>query len=227
LVATDVAARGIHVDGVASVVHYDPPEDHKAYVHRSGRTARAGQDGVVISLVQPDQKKDTRRLQRDVGLDEPVTSPDLATVSELTPPAVRQLAPAEREERRRDNGDDRTPDYQPRRNRSHGKHRNGPKHGGGARNNNGNRQGGPKRNAKPGQRSGNAKAGSANQGGHKQGGQSRSPGQHQGQGQGQKPGGPRSGGPKRNGGKPGQRRSGNAGGQRRSGNAGGQRRSAA
>ena len=51
LVATDVAARGIHVDGVASVVHYDPPEDHKAYIHRSGRTARAGEGGVVISLV--------------------------------------------------------------------------------------------------------------------------------------------------------------------------------
>ncbi|HCW00608.1 MAG TPA: hypothetical protein DGK99_04280, partial [Acidimicrobiaceae bacterium] len=101
------------------------------YVHRSGRTARAGQDGVVISLVQPDQKRDTRRLQRDVGLDEPVTSPDLATVRDLTPPAVRELAPAEREERRANRGDDRSPDYQPRRNRSNGKHRGGPRHGSG------------------------------------------------------------------------------------------------
>ncbi|RMH76998.1 MAG: DEAD/DEAH box helicase [Actinomyces sp.] len=75
LVATDVAARGIHVDEVAAVVHFDPPEDHKAYVHRSGRTARAGRAGVVVSLVQPDQMKATRRLQSRVGLSEPVTAP--------------------------------------------------------------------------------------------------------------------------------------------------------
>jgi superfamily II DNA/RNA helicase len=74
LVATDVAARGIHVDGVASVIHYDPPEDHKAYVHRSGRTARAGAGGLVVSLVQPDQRKAYRRMQRDVGLDEPIVA---------------------------------------------------------------------------------------------------------------------------------------------------------
>ena len=94
LVATDVAARGIHVDGVASVVHYDPPEDHKAYVHRSGRTARAGKDGVVISLVQPEQRKDIRRLQRDIGIDEPVGAPDLDRIRELSPPAVGSPAPA-------------------------------------------------------------------------------------------------------------------------------------
>jgi superfamily II DNA/RNA helicase len=80
LVATDVAARGIHVDGVESVVHYDPPEDHKAYVHRSGRTARAGASGTVLSLVQPEQMKDTRRTMRDVGLDAEVTSPNVAVV---------------------------------------------------------------------------------------------------------------------------------------------------
>jgi len=93
LVATDVAARGIHVDGVAAVVHYDPPEDHKAYVHRSGRTARAGKDGVVISLVQPEQRKDVRRLQRDIGIDEPVGAPDLERIRELSPPAVAAPAP--------------------------------------------------------------------------------------------------------------------------------------
>ena len=93
LVATDVAARGIHVDGVAAVVHYDPPEDHKAYVHRSGRTARAGKDGVVISLVQPEQRKDVRRLQRDIGIDEPVGTPDLDRIRELSPPAVAAPAP--------------------------------------------------------------------------------------------------------------------------------------
>ena len=95
LVATDVAARGIHVDGVAAVVHYDPPEDHKAYVHRSGRTARAGKNGVVISLVQPEQRKDIRRLQRDIGIDEPVGTPDLDRVRELSPPAVAAPAPFE------------------------------------------------------------------------------------------------------------------------------------
>ena len=53
LVATDVAARGIHVEGVACVLHFDPPIDHKTYVHRSGRTARAGAQGVVVSLGPP------------------------------------------------------------------------------------------------------------------------------------------------------------------------------
>ena len=75
LVATDVAARGIHVDGVASVIHYDPPEDHKAYVHRSGRTARAGADGLVVSLVQREDEKELRKMQRQIGLAEGFTAP--------------------------------------------------------------------------------------------------------------------------------------------------------
>jgi superfamily II DNA/RNA helicase len=91
LVATDVAARGIHVDGVASVIHYDPPEDHKAYVHRSGRTARAGADGLVVSLVQREHVADLRKMQRRIGLDEPFTQPG---VGELTDRAAgRELAP--------------------------------------------------------------------------------------------------------------------------------------
>ena len=53
LVASDVAARGIHVDGVAAVVHYDPPADADAYVHRSGRTGRAGCIGIVVSFIDP------------------------------------------------------------------------------------------------------------------------------------------------------------------------------
>lgn len=53
LVATDVAARGVHVDGVELVVHVDPPAEHKAYTHRSGRTARAGSDGTVKSALHP------------------------------------------------------------------------------------------------------------------------------------------------------------------------------
>ena len=63
-----VAARGIHIDEVASVIHYDVAADHKDYVHRSGRTARGGRGGVVVSLVQPDQAKDIRRIQNAVGL---------------------------------------------------------------------------------------------------------------------------------------------------------------
>jgi superfamily II DNA/RNA helicase len=67
LVATDVAARGIHVDNVAVVVHYDPAADGKAYVHRSGRTARAGATGLVVSMVPPEMTKDTAHLQRELG----------------------------------------------------------------------------------------------------------------------------------------------------------------
>lgn len=70
LVATDVAARGIHVESIDAVVHYDPPDDHKAYLHRSGRTARAGEQGLVVTLVLWDQELEARRLQRRLGLDE-------------------------------------------------------------------------------------------------------------------------------------------------------------
>ncbi len=69
LVATDVAARGIHVDGVACVIHYDPPADMKDYVHRSGRTARAGADGVVVSFLDPPQVKESKKMQRKLGLE--------------------------------------------------------------------------------------------------------------------------------------------------------------
>jgi superfamily II DNA/RNA helicase len=67
LVATDVAARGIHVDEVAAVIHFDPVDDHKDYVHRSGRTARAGASGVVISLVTPETRSQTSPLHRRFG----------------------------------------------------------------------------------------------------------------------------------------------------------------
>jgi superfamily II DNA/RNA helicase len=68
LIATDVAARGIHVDDVGLVVHFDPPETDKDYTHRSGRTGRAGADGLVVTLVVPDKQKDVRLLQRDLDL---------------------------------------------------------------------------------------------------------------------------------------------------------------
>ena len=72
LVATDVAARGIHVDDVDIVVQYDPPSDHKTYVHRAGRTARAGESGVVVTLSLWDEELDVKRLQRRLELDEPI-----------------------------------------------------------------------------------------------------------------------------------------------------------
>ena len=64
LVATDVAARGVHVDGVDLVVHVDPPVEHKAYLHRSGRTARAGNEGDVVTLVLPEQRGEMRQISR-------------------------------------------------------------------------------------------------------------------------------------------------------------------
>ncbi|GAC66490.1 DEAD/DEAH box helicase [Gordonia soli] len=68
LVATDIAARGVHVDDVALVVHVDPPAEHKAYLHRSGRTARAGSAGDVVTICQPDQRKDLNGLLRKAGI---------------------------------------------------------------------------------------------------------------------------------------------------------------
>jgi superfamily II DNA/RNA helicase len=67
LVATDVAARGIHVDDLPCVVHYDPPADHTDYLHRSGRTGRAGKTGIVVSLVDSEQVAANRVLQRSLG----------------------------------------------------------------------------------------------------------------------------------------------------------------
>ena len=72
LVATDVAARGIHVDEVDVVVHYDPPEDSKAYLHRSGRTARAGANGVVATLVLWNEELEVKRLLKRLKIDQPI-----------------------------------------------------------------------------------------------------------------------------------------------------------
>jgi superfamily II DNA/RNA helicase len=78
LVATDVAARGIHVDDIAVVVHYDPPADAATYLHRSGRTARAGASGIVVALVERGSERSVRKLQRDVGIDVKIGKPSIA-----------------------------------------------------------------------------------------------------------------------------------------------------
>jgi len=90
LVATDIAARGIHVDDVALVIHADPPVEHKAYLHRSGRTARAGAEGTVITLMTDDQVADVRDLMRKAGIRAATTRLDASH------PLLSQLAPGER-----------------------------------------------------------------------------------------------------------------------------------
>jgi superfamily II DNA/RNA helicase len=91
LVATDIAARGIHVDDVALVVHADPPAEHKAYLHRSGRTARAGAAGTVVTLMTDQQVRDVRALTRAAGI-----SPTTTKVSGPGHEILRTLAPGER-----------------------------------------------------------------------------------------------------------------------------------
>ncbi len=91
LVATDIAARGIHVDEVALVVHADPPAEHKAYLHRSGRTARAGAAGTVITLMTSEQVRDVRDLTRAAGI-----KPTITRIDGSSHPILTTLAPGER-----------------------------------------------------------------------------------------------------------------------------------
>lgn len=94
LVATDVAARGVHVDNVDLVVHVDPPMEHKAYLHRSGRTARAGAAGTVVTVVLPEQRRDVKDLLRKASITaalEPVTS---GAITELVPERAPHVRPA-------------------------------------------------------------------------------------------------------------------------------------
>ncbi len=81
LVATDVAARGIHVDGIDLVVHVDPPADHKDYLHRAGRTARAGEKGTVVSIVLPNQRRMVRKITGTAGVE--ATDVNVAPGSEV------------------------------------------------------------------------------------------------------------------------------------------------
>ena len=86
MVATDIAARGIHVDGIDLVIHADPPSEHKAYLHRSGRTARAGASGVVITLQTPPQAGDVRALMRRANVT------PLAATAHPGSPLLRSIA---------------------------------------------------------------------------------------------------------------------------------------
>src|SRR5581483_2906694 len=121
LVATDIAARGVHVDEVELVVHVDPPAEHKAYLHRSGRTARAGNTGNVVTVVLPEQRRDHAALMRKAGINvhpqqvtahcEPVTklvgdvAPYRAPAPKAAPPA--STAPARSRRRRPAHGPQR------------------------------------------------------------------------------------------------------------------------
>jgi superfamily II DNA/RNA helicase len=90
LVATDIAARGIHVDGIDLVVHFDPPAEPKAYLHRSGRTARAGAAGTVITLVLPEQATEVARLHRRAGVATPPLPVDPTTSRPPARPGARR-----------------------------------------------------------------------------------------------------------------------------------------
>jgi superfamily II DNA/RNA helicase len=98
MVATDIAARGIHVDGIDLVIHADPPAEHKAYVHRSGRTARAGAAGVVVTLHTPAQAKEVRTLMRRADV-VPLTAtvrPGSPLLSSIAGPPAARVAPSAR-----------------------------------------------------------------------------------------------------------------------------------
>jgi superfamily II DNA/RNA helicase len=112
LVATDIAARGIHVDDIGLVVHVDPPAEHKAFLHRSGRTARAGADGTVVTLATPEQRADVHAIARKAGIraaTAAVTPGDTRITAIVGPPAplvrprpqVAAPAPASRPRRSR------------------------------------------------------------------------------------------------------------------------------
>ena len=212
LVATDVAARGIHVDAVECVVHFDPVDEDSAYVHRSGRTARAGARGTVVSFVDPGQIKDVQKMKRRLELPQEITPPpDIdgtplpheETATDMAPIQGR-TAPHDRERAR----DDR-----PRRSSGQAQ----------------------KRGAKPGAKAKKGKPNRGNQGGQRrdqpsEGG--RKPHRKGGNGQGPKPGaratkkradsnrGPKQGGPKAGGGRPPQKRSGGRSGQGKEGQGG-------
>ena len=135
LVATDVAARGIHVDGVNAVVHFDPSAEPKDYVHRSGRTARAGATGVVVSFVTPDKAGAIKKLQRELGVPIGTTEYDPNAIAKLLgPPPARRVVterPTDRDrEPSRNAGRGGVRASRPFKTRKPGSHNGGPRNGG-------------------------------------------------------------------------------------------------
>ncbi|GAA4116879.1 DEAD/DEAH box helicase [Knoellia locipacati] len=185
LVATDIAARGIHVDDVSLVIHADPPVEHKAYLHRSGRTARAGNSGTVVTMMLDDQIRDVRDLTRKAGI-KPTT-----TKVNKTHPLLSELAPGERTFP----GAFVVPGAAP---QGGGSRSGGARSGGGGRRTGGQRSGGGQGSG-TGQRSG---AGQGSTGGQRSGSAPRSSGGGQST-RGQASGGQRSGAPRRSGGQAG------------------------
>jgi superfamily II DNA/RNA helicase len=127
LVATDVAARGIHVDDVSLVLHVDPAADHKDYLHRAGRTARAGASGTVVTLVTHDQRRTVRRMTERAGVraDSTVVRPgdaDLARITGAKEPSGEPVAERRRDPQPRRNASPRG-EWQGGRSRGFGGHR--------------------------------------------------------------------------------------------------------
>ena len=106
LVATDVAARGVHVDNIELVIHVDPPAEHKAYLHRSGRTARAGSSGDVVTIMLPTQKKDTQALLRkaEIAVTPQRVTADSPAVAALVGEVAAYVKPSPRVEQQRGGG---------------------------------------------------------------------------------------------------------------------------
>ncbi|MFT7646394.1 MAG: superfamily II DNA/RNA helicase [Candidatus Poriferisodalaceae bacterium] len=218
LIATDVAARGIHVDDVTCVLHFDPPEDDKAYLHRSGRTARAGATGVVVCFVDRAQHKAVKHLQRDLGLDEPLVDPALESIGIVTAPKIKSqtianaqnAADARREAEKSNSGRPQRKNSSGRPSGKQGGGRPGGRPGGGKPGNSGK----PSSSGKPGGRPGGGSDGGSGGG---SGGSGKPGGRAGGSG--------RSGGGARSGGRPGGRPSGGSsgGGNRRGGTGAGGR----
>ncbi|GAB2980401.1 DEAD/DEAH box helicase [Frigoribacterium salinisoli] len=110
LVATDVAARGVHVDDIELVIHVDPPTEHKAYLHRSGRTARAGAEGDVVTLVIPSQKRDVQQLMKKADIRPTTTAvtPSSPEVTALVGEKAAYVKPVPKQEQAQQQGGGRS-----------------------------------------------------------------------------------------------------------------------
>ena len=207
LVATDIAARGIHVDDIKLVIHADPPAEHKAFLHRSGRTARAGAAGTVVTIMTDDQRRHVQGLTRQAGISPIITrtGPDGDVLAQLAPgertfsdaPVVVDAAPAPsrqprpaRSGRRPHDGPSRREGQGPRdgggpRTGQGPRGAQGPRGGAGARDGHGSREGNGPRGAQPSRGSRDARGAGSSRGSGSGGGDARGS---------RNPRGPRSGG---------------------------------